>query len=73
MPTVKPVLTQIYYNGAVLYTNFLPVTGDNTTFASYGYVSFCLLQSNIPPAIKLDLTYNPGGTGQPADQISGTE
>lgn len=72
-PTVAPILTQIDYNGAPLYTNFLPVTGDISGCATKGYVSFCLPTANIPPAIKLTLTYTPGGTGQPADQISGTE
>ena len=72
-PTVAPQLTQIYYNGAPLYTNFLPVTGDIAGYASKGYVSFCLSTANIPPAIKLTLTYTPGGTGQAADEISGTE
>ena len=72
-PTVAPVLTQIYYQGAPLYTNFLPVTGNIADYATKGYVSFCLATSNIPPAIKLTLTYNPGGTGQAADDISGTE
>ena len=72
-PTVAPVLTQIYYQGAPLYTNLMPVTGNLSTYATKGYVSFCLPTSNIPPAIKLTLTYNPGGTGQAADEISGTE
>ena len=72
-PTVAPVLTQIYYQGAPLYTNFLPVSGDIAGYATKGYVSFCLSTANIPPAIKLALTYTPGGTGQAADQISGTE
>lgn len=72
-PTVAPVLTQIIYNGSPLYTNFLPVTGNIADYASKGYVSFCLSTSNIPPAIKLTLTYNPGGTGQAAADISGTE
>ena len=72
-PTVAPVLTQIYYQGSPLYTNFLPVTGNIADYATKGYVSFCLPTSNIPPAIKLTLTYTPGGTGQAADEISGTE
>lgn len=72
-PTVAPVLTQIDYNGSPLYANFAPVTGDISNYATQGYVSFCLNTSNIPPAIKLILTYTPGGTGQLADQISGTE
>lgn len=72
-PTVAPVLTQIYYQGQPLYTNFLPVTGNIADYASKGYVSFCLPTANIPPAIKLTLTYTPGGTGQAADEISGTE
>ena len=72
-PAVAPVLTQIYYQGQPLYTNFLPVTGNIANYASKGYVSFCLPTSNIPPAIKLTLTYIPGGTGQAADDISGTE
>jgi hypothetical protein len=72
-PTVAPVLTQIDYNGSPLYANFAPVVGDISKYATTGYVSFCLPTSNIPPAIKLTLTYTPGGTGQAADQISGTE
>ena len=72
-PTVAPVLTQIYYQGQPLYTNLMPITGNLSTYATKGYVSFCLPTSNIPPAIKLTLTYTPGGTGQAADEISGTE
>lgn len=72
-PTVAPVLTQIYYNDQPLYTNLLPVTGNIADFASKGYVSFCLPTANIPPAIKLTLTYNPGGSSQPAATISGTD
>lgn len=72
-PTVQPELTQIYYQGEPLYSNFTPVKGNITGFASTGYVSFCLSTDNIPPAIKLTLTYKPGGTNQPAAQISGTD
>jgi hypothetical protein len=72
-PTVAPVLTQIYYDGQPLYTNLLPVTGNIADFASKGYVSFCLPTANIPPAIKLTLTYNPGGSSQPSASISGTD
>lgn len=72
-PTVAPVLTEIYYNGAPLYTSFTPVTGNMADYATKGYVSFCLSTSNIPPAIKLSLTYTPGGTNQPAAHISGTD
>ena len=72
-PTVAPVLTQIDYNGAPLYTNFTPVTGNIADFATKGYVSFCLSVSNIPPAIKLILTYTPGGTNQAPAQISGAD
>lgn len=72
-PTVAPVLTQIYYNGEPLYTNLLPVTGDIAGYATNGYVSFCLPTANIPPAIKLTLTYVPGGSGQAAVEISGTD
>ena len=71
-PTVAPVLTQIYYQDQPLYTNLLPVTGNITGFASKGYISFCLPTANIPPALKLTLTYNPGGSSQPAS-ISGTD
>lgn len=72
-PTVAPVLTQIYYNGQPLYTNLLPVTGNIADFASKGYVSFCLPTANIPPAIKLSLSYNPGGSSQPSATITGTD
>lgn len=71
-PAVAPVLTQIYYNGQPLYTNLLPVTGNIADFASKGYVSFCLPTANIPPSVKLTLTYNPGGSQAPAT-ISGTD
>ena len=66
-------MTQIYYNGEPLYTNLLPVTGDIAGYATNGYVSFCLPTANIPPAIKLTLTYTPGGSGQAPVQISGTD
>ena len=72
-PTVAPVLTQIYYQEAPLFANFAPVTGNIADFATKGYVSFCLSTTNIPPAIKLTLTYKPGGTNQPVAQISGTD
>ena len=72
-PTVAPVLTQIYYQDQPLYSNFAPVTGDISNYLTTGYVSFCLNQSNIPPAIKLTLTYNPGGTNQAPAEISGTD
>jgi hypothetical protein len=71
-PTVAPVLTQIYYQGQPLYSNFTPVTGNIADFATKGYVSFCLPTQNIPPAIKLTLTYNPSSTQQSAT-ISGTD
>ncbi|HUS03174.1 MAG TPA: hypothetical protein VMY77_15655 [Chitinophagaceae bacterium] len=70
-PTAAPVLTQIWYNGAPLYSNFTPVTGDISNYATKGYVSFCLPTSNIPPAIKLTLDYSPSAT-QTAT-ISGTD
>ena len=61
-PTVAPILQNILYNGAPLYTNNYPITGNLTDYASKGYVSFCLPTSNIPPAIKLTLIINyPGG------------
>ena len=72
-PTIAPVLTQIYYEGQPLYSNFSPVKGDISKYSTTGYVNFCLNVSNIPPAIKLTLTYNPGGTNQAADEISGTD
>ncbi|MDB5223470.1 MAG: hypothetical protein JWN83_2137 [Chitinophagaceae bacterium] len=72
-PTVAPVLTQIYYQDQPLYSNLLPITGNIADFASKGYVSFCLPTSNIPAAIKLTLTYTPGGTNQPTAEISGTD
>lgn len=72
-PTVAPVLTEITYQNEPLYSNFSSVTGSLANFANTGYVSFCLTTSNIPPAIKLTLTYKPGGTNQPAEQISGTD
>ena len=72
-PTVAPVLTQIYYEGQPLYANFTPVTGNIADFATKGYVSFCLTASNIPPAIKLTLTYTPGGTNQALATITGTD
>jgi hypothetical protein len=71
-PTTAPVLTQIYYNGAPLYTNFTAVTGDISNYATTGYVSFCLNTSNIPPAIKLTLTYN-ASSAQQGLSISGTD
>jgi hypothetical protein len=71
-PTSAPVLTQIYYNGAPLYTNFAAVTGDISNYATTGYVSFCLNTSNIPPAIKLTLTYN-ASSAQQGISISGTD
>lgn len=71
-PTVAPVLTQIYYQGAPLYSNFTAVTGNLSTYASNGYVSYCLPTSNIPPAIKLTLTYN-ASTSQNDASISGTD
>ena len=71
-PTAAPVLTQIYYNGAPLYSNFTAVTGDISNYATTGYVSFCLSTSNIPPAIKLTLTYDASAT-QTNASISGTD
>lgn len=70
-PTAAPVLNQIWYNGAPLYSNFTAVTGDISNYATKGYVSFCLPTSNIPPAIKLTLDYAPSAT-QTAT-ISGTD
>lgn len=70
-PTAAPVLTQIYYNGSPLYSNMLPVTGNISNYATTGYVSFCLPTANIPPAIKLDLTYSP--TSAQNAVISGTD
>lgn len=71
-PTTAPVLTQIYYNGQPLFANFTPVTGDLSTYAATGYVSFCLSESNIPPAIKLTLTYNASSIQQNLS-ITGTD
>lgn len=70
-PTAAPVLNQIWYNGATLYSNFTAVTGDISNYATTGYVSFCLPTSNIPPAIKLTLDYKPSSV-QTAS-ISGTD
>lgn len=70
-PTAAPVLNQIYYQGAPLFANFTPVTGDISQYATTGYVSFCLSASNIPPAIKLTLNYAPSAA-QTAE-ISGTD
>lgn len=70
-PTVAPVLNQIWYNGATLYSNFVPVTGDISNYATTGYVSFCLTTSNIPPAIKLSLDYSASATQSVT--ISGTD
>ena len=70
-PTAAPVLNQIWYNGAPLYSNFTAVTGNISNYATTGYVSFCLPTSNIPPAIKLTLDYAPSAT-QTAT-ISGTD
>lgn len=72
-PTVAPVLNQIYYQGEPLFANFQPVTANIADFATKGYASFCLSVANIPPAIKLTLTYTPGGTNQPAATITGTD
>ena len=71
-PTAQPMLTQIYYDGVPFYSNFTPIPGNITDFASKGYVSFCLPTSNIPPAIKLTLTYNASSTQQ-GIIISGTD
>jgi hypothetical protein len=71
-PTTAPVLTQIYYNDAPLYSNFTAVTGNISNYATTGYVSFCLSTSNIPPAIKLTLTYTASAT-QTGASISGTD
>lgn len=71
-PTVAPVLTQIYYKGAPLFANFQPVTGDIAGYANKGYISFCINTSNLPPAIKLTLTYNASST-QNDVSISGTD
>lgn len=71
-PTCAPVLTQIYYLGLPLFANFTPVTADISSFASTGYVTFAIAASNIPPAIKLTLTYRTA-PGQPEITISGTD
>jgi hypothetical protein len=71
-PTVAPVLTEIYYNGLPLFANFSPVTGDISNYASTGYVTFSIPTSNIPPAIKLTLTYRPS-YAQTEASISGTD
>lgn len=70
-PTASPILNQIYYNGSPLYTNMLPIKGDISNYATTGYVSFCLPTANIPPAIKLDLSYSP--TSAQTATISGTD
>ena len=71
-PTAKPLLTQIYYQEQPLYANFTPVAGNIADFATKGYVSFCLSTTNIPPAIKLTLTYN-ASASQQGVSISGTD
>ena len=71
-PTVAPVLTQIYYNNAPLYSNFTAVTANISNYATTGYASFCLSTSNIPPAIKLTLTYDASAIQQ-GTSISGTD
>ena len=70
-PTAAPVLNEIWYNGATLYSNFVPVTGNISNYATTGYVSFCLTTSNIPPAIKLTLDYKPSASQ--TTTISGTD
>lgn len=71
-PTIAPVLTEIYYQGLPLFADFAPVTADMTNFASTGYVTFNIPTSNIPPAIKLTLSYQPCPS-QPLVYISGTD
>lgn len=70
-PTIAPVLNEIWYQDSPLYSNFQPVTGDLSTYATTGYVSFCLTASNIPPAIKLTLDIIPS-VAQAGYSISGT-
>lgn len=71
-PTCAPVLTEIYYQGLPLFANFSAVTGDISNFASTGYVTFTIAASNIPPALKLTLTYLPSPSCQELS-ISGTD
>ena len=71
-PTCAPILTEIYYQGLPLFANFAPVTGDISNFATTGYVTFNIPTANIPPAIKLTLTYRTSAT-QPLCTISGTD
>lgn len=71
-PTAQPLLTQIYYQEQPLFANFTPVAGNIADFATKGYVSYCLNTTNIPPAIKLTLTYN-ASSSQQGVSISGTD
>lgn len=71
-PTCAPILTEIYYQGLPLFANFAPVTGDISNFAATGYVTFRIAASNIPPAIKLTLTYRTSPTAAEIT-ISGTD
>jgi hypothetical protein len=71
-PTTAPILTQIYYNGSPLFADFAPVTADISNFASTGYVTFNIPTANIPPAIKLTLTYLASPISSPST-ISGTD
>jgi hypothetical protein len=71
-PAIAPVLTQITYQGLPLFVNFAAVTADISNYANTGYVTFNIPASNIPPAIKLTLTYRTGYGDQQAT-ISGTD
>lgn len=71
-PTYPPTLTQIFYEGQPLITNFSPVTGDITDTPFTGYVTFSIPTTNIPPALKLTLVYHPG-VWQSQATIKGSE
>lgn len=53
-PSYAPTLVGLWYDDGTPITNiFLPVPGDISDLSAKGYISYCLMGGNIPPAKKI--------------------
>ena len=61
-PTIAPTIIGLYHSDGTPVTNvFLPIQGDMTNLAKKGYISYCIMGSNIAPAKKLIAVFHYDG------------
>ena len=55
-PDYLPTMQAVMYEGSVIQVNINPI--DTSMLSKKGYVSYCIRNTNIPPAVKLTLKFN---------------